>query len=116
MEQRGDDTEPVIRRRLEVYKAAAQPVERYYQQRLKLLNFEITGGAAGGGAGQGQQQGMHRWRKGADSTGAGARMQVTACCPPAPPAGGIPQTLPRLLDTLRPHMEPAAQQVQKRKH
>lgn len=50
MEQRADDTEPVIRRRLEVYKAAAAPVEAYYSGRGKLLNFEITG-AAGAGAG-----------------------------------------------------------------
>lgn len=46
MEQRADDTEPVIRRRLEVYGAAAAPVERYYAERLKLLNFEITGAGA----------------------------------------------------------------------
>ncbi|KAL4435036.1 hypothetical protein ABPG77_003861 [Micractinium sp. CCAP 211/92] len=65
MEQRGDDTEPVIRRRLEVYNKAAQPVEQFYEERGKLLNFEIT--------------------------------------------GGIPQTLPRLLDLLKPSME--AQQV-----
>lgn len=57
MEQRADDTEPVIRRRLEVYKSAAAPVESYYRGRGKLLNFEITGarlaewaGAAGRGA------------------------------------------------------------------
>ena len=68
MEQRADDTEPVIRRRLEVYKAAAQPVEDYYSSRGQLLNFEIT--------------------------------------------GGIPQTLPRLLELLKPRMEvaPAASQ------
>jgi adenylate kinase len=70
MEQRADDTEPVIRRRLEVYKAASQPVEDFYSSRGKLLNFEIT--------------------------------------------GGIPQTLPRLLEVLKPHMEvapaPAASQ------
>lgn len=59
MEQRADDTEPVIRRRLEVYKAAAQPVEAYYAQHGKLLNFEITGaggwGAAEARSGQGCQ-------------------------------------------------------------
>ena len=48
MEQRADDTEPVIRRRLEVYRSAAAPVERYYAERLKLLNFEITGAAPQG--------------------------------------------------------------------
>jgi adenylate kinase len=44
MEQRSDDTEPVIRRRLEIYKAEATPVEQYYAQRGRLLDFEITGG------------------------------------------------------------------------
>jgi adenylate kinase len=69
MEQRADDTEPVIRRRLEVYKAASQPVEDYYSSRGKLLNFEIT--------------------------------------------GGIPQTLPRLLEVLKPHMEVAPAPTQR---
>lgn len=44
MEQRSDDTEPVIRRRLEVYAREAQPVERFYAERGKLLDFEIFGG------------------------------------------------------------------------
>lgn len=61
MEQRSDDTEPVIRRRLEVYAREAQPVERFYAERGKLLDFEIF--------------------------------------------GGIPQTLPRLLEVLKPKME-----------
>lgn len=52
MEQRADDTEPVIRRRLEVYKREARPVEQFYAQRGKLLDFEITGGIpqVGGGS------------------------------------------------------------------
>ncbi|PSC69593.1 Sucrose-phosphate synthase [Micractinium conductrix] len=64
MEQRADDTEPVIRRRLEIYTASARPVEDFYARSGKLLDFEIT--------------------------------------------GGIPQTLPRLLDVLKPQLEPAA--------
>lgn len=72
MEQRADDTEPVIRRRLDVYNAAAKPVEAFYERQGKLLDFEIT--------------------------------------------GGIPPTLPRLLDVLRPHMEvPGQQQAESQK-
>lgn len=59
MEQRDDDTEAVVRRRLAVYHAEAAPVERFYADSGRLLDFEIT--------------------------------------------GGIPETLPRLLDALRPH-------------
>jgi adenylate kinase len=44
MEQRSDDTEPVVRRRLEVYAREARPVERFYAERGKLLDFEIVGG------------------------------------------------------------------------
>eukprot|EP00887_Chlorella_sp_A99_P006205 scaffold3.g6205.t1 len=73
MEQRSDDTEPVVRKRLEargegpasvaaaaieVYKAQAAPVEQFYRETGVLLDFEIT--------------------------------------------GGIPETLPRLLATLQP--------------
>ena len=43
MEQRSDDTEPVVRRRLEVYKQQAQPVEDFYRARGKLVDFAITG-------------------------------------------------------------------------
>ncbi|KAL4854871.1 Adenylate kinase 1 [Chlorella vulgaris] len=61
MEQRSDDTEPVVRRRLEVYAREAWPVERFYAERGKLLDFEIV--------------------------------------------GGIPETLPRLLDVLKPRID-----------
>ena len=61
LEQRADDTAPIILHRLGVYKQAAQPVEDFYSQRGKLINFEIT--------------------------------------------GGIPQTLPRLLELLKPELE-----------
>mmetsp|Transcript_13769 Transcript_13769/g.38976 ORF Transcript_13769/g.38976 Transcript_13769/m.38976 type:complete len:291 (-) Transcript_13769:396-1268(-) len=57
MEIRSDDTEPVIRNRLEVYKAEATPVEQFYERQGILVNFEIT--------------------------------------------AGIPETLPRLLDSLK---------------
>lgn len=54
LEQRADDTEPVIRRRLEVYRREAQPVERFYEQRGQLLDFEITGGIPQVGIGNGR--------------------------------------------------------------
>lgn len=44
LEQRSDDNEPTIRRRLEVYHAAARPVEEFYAARGTLVDFEITGG------------------------------------------------------------------------
>lgn len=44
MEQRHDDTEEVIRRRLQIYKDSAEPVKEFYRQRGILINFEITGG------------------------------------------------------------------------
>ena len=65
LEQRSDDNEETIRRRLEVYNAGAKPVEDFYRYRGTLLDFEIT--------------------------------------------AGIPETLPGLLDLLRPRLQPAAQ-------
>jgi len=44
LETRADDTEEVIRKRLQVYHAEATPVEDYYRERGLLLDFEITGG------------------------------------------------------------------------
>ena len=34
----------VIRKRLEVYNQGAKPVEDFFRERGKLLDFEITGG------------------------------------------------------------------------
>lgn len=59
LEQRSDDKEETIRKRLEVYKSEARPVEEYYRAKGKLVDFEIT--------------------------------------------GGIPETLPRLLEVLAPY-------------
>lgn len=44
MEQREDDTEEVIRRRLEVYHKEASPVEDFFRQKGVLMDFEITKG------------------------------------------------------------------------
>lgn len=61
LQQRADDREEVVRKRLEVYEAEAAPVEKFYTNMGVLLNFEIT--------------------------------------------AGIPETLPVLLDVLKPHMQ-----------
>jgi adenylate kinase len=66
MEQRSDDKEETVRRRLEVYKSGAAPVEEFYRQRGILVDFEIT--------------------------------------------AGIPETLPLLLDVLKPFAEAATHQ------
>lgn len=63
---RSDDTEPVIRSRLETHRKESQPIEAFYGSRGLLLNFEIT--------------------------------------------GGIPETMPRLLEALRPHIAAARAQ------
>lgn len=60
MEQRSDDNEETIRKRLKVYHDAATPVEDFYRTRGTLVDFEIT--------------------------------------------AGIPETLPRLLTTLKPYV------------
>uniref|UniRef100_A0A383VHU9 adenylate kinase n=1 Tax=Tetradesmus obliquus TaxID=3088 RepID=A0A383VHU9_TETOB len=44
LETREDDTEEVVLRRLQVYNAAAAPVEDFYRASGLLLDFEITGG------------------------------------------------------------------------
>mmetsp|Transcript_40418 Transcript_40418/g.101681 ORF Transcript_40418/g.101681 Transcript_40418/m.101681 type:complete len:280 (-) Transcript_40418:166-1005(-) len=44
METRADDTEPVIRKRLEIYHAEAGPVEEFYRAQGILLDFEIVAG------------------------------------------------------------------------
>jgi adenylate kinase len=44
MEQRSDDTEETILRRLEVYNSGAKPVEDFYRSRGTLVDFEITAG------------------------------------------------------------------------
>lgn len=61
MEQRSDDNEQTVRRRLDVYKSGAAPVEDYYRDRGMLVDFEIT--------------------------------------------AGIPETLPVLLDVLKPYLD-----------
>ncbi|KAL6754101.1 putative adenylate kinase 1, chloroplastic [Haematococcus lacustris] len=60
LEQRADDTEPVIRRRLQLYNEQASPVESVFKQAGLLEEFEIL--------------------------------------------SGIPETMPRLLEALRPHI------------
>eukprot|EP00879_Flechtneria_rotunda_P029798 GHRR01032249.1.p1 GENE.GHRR01032249.1~~GHRR01032249.1.p1 ORF type:complete len:133 (+),score=32.08 GHRR01032249.1:450-848(+) len=64
LETREDDTPEVVLTRLQVYNAAAAPVEDYYKQHGLLLDFEIT--------------------------------------------GGIPETMPRLMDALDPYIRAAA--------
>lgn len=44
MTQRPDDTEDVVRARLEVYKKATIPVEDYYRSKGLLSDFAIMGG------------------------------------------------------------------------
>ena len=44
MEQRKDDTEEIVRARLQVYKDQSIPVEHYYRERGLLTDFEITAG------------------------------------------------------------------------
>ena len=44
LEQRADDTEETILRRLEVYNSGAKPVEDFYRERGNLIDFEITAG------------------------------------------------------------------------
>ena len=44
LEQRADDTEETILKRLEVYNAGAKPVEDFYRHRGMLFDFEITAG------------------------------------------------------------------------
>jgi adenylate kinase len=41
---REDDTPEVVEKRLQVYNAAAAPVEDYFREAGVLLDFEITGG------------------------------------------------------------------------
>ncbi|KAK1409817.1 hypothetical protein QVD17_36346 [Tagetes erecta] len=41
---RADDTEPVVKERLRVYKEKSQPVEDYYRERGKLIEFDLPGG------------------------------------------------------------------------
>lgn len=60
LEQRSDDNEETIRRRLDVYHSQATPVEDFYRNKGILVDFEIT--------------------------------------------GGIPETLPRLKEVLRPYV------------
>ncbi|KAJ4832014.1 hypothetical protein Tsubulata_026007 [Turnera subulata] len=42
--QRADDTEEVVKNRLRIYNEMSQPVEDFYRQRGKLLEFELPGG------------------------------------------------------------------------
>jgi adenylate kinase len=44
MEQRSDDTQETILKRLEVYNSGAKPVEDFYRKRGTLVDFEITAG------------------------------------------------------------------------
>ncbi|KAM0023022.1 putative adenylate kinase [Helianthus debilis subsp. tardiflorus] len=41
---RADDTEPVVRERLRVYKEKSEPVEDYYRKQGKLIEFDLPGG------------------------------------------------------------------------
>lgn len=61
MEKRDDDTMETILKRLDVYKASAQPVEDYYSEKGMLLDYEIL--------------------------------------------GGIPETMPVLMEVLKPHID-----------
>ncbi|XP_021654325.1 probable adenylate kinase 6, chloroplastic isoform X2 [Hevea brasiliensis] len=42
--QRSDDTEEVVKERLRVYNEMSRPVEEFYRQRGKLLEFTLPGG------------------------------------------------------------------------
>ncbi len=44
LETRADDTEAVVKRRLQVYHAEAAPVEDFFRRQGLLLDFQITGG------------------------------------------------------------------------
>lgn len=44
MEQRSDDNEETVKRRIQVYKDSASPVEQFYREKGRLIDFEITGG------------------------------------------------------------------------
>lgn len=44
LEQRADDTQATVLRRLEVYNSGAKPVEDFYRTRGTLIDFEITAG------------------------------------------------------------------------
>lgn len=65
MEKRDDDTMETILKRLDVYKASAQPVEDYYSEKGMLLDYEIL--------------------------------------------GGIPETMPVLMEILKPHIDSVPQ-------
>ncbi|KAL7612419.1 hypothetical protein Lser_V15G08450 [Lactuca serriola] len=41
---RADDTEPVVRERLRIYKEQSEPVEDYYRKQGKLMEFDLPGG------------------------------------------------------------------------
>ncbi|QCE06240.1 probable adenylate kinase 1, chloroplastic isoform X2 [Vigna unguiculata] len=41
---RSDDTEPVVKERLRIYREMTQPVEEFYRSRGKLLEFNLPGG------------------------------------------------------------------------
>ncbi|KAG8390655.1 hypothetical protein BUALT_Bualt01G0106200 [Buddleja alternifolia] len=41
---RSDDTEEVVKKRLQVYNEMSQPVEEFYRSRGKLLEFDLPGG------------------------------------------------------------------------
>ncbi|KAI3793658.1 hypothetical protein L1987_36278 [Smallanthus sonchifolius] len=41
---RADDTEPVVKERLRVYKEKSQPVEDYYRKQGRLMEFDLPGG------------------------------------------------------------------------
>jgi adenylate kinase len=44
LEQRADDTQETVLKRLDVYNAGAKPVEDFYRSRGTLIDFEITAG------------------------------------------------------------------------
>ncbi|MDU5309150.1 MAG: nucleoside monophosphate kinase, partial [Varibaculum cambriense] len=43
IEHRSDDTEPVIRRRLQVYQEQTEPLVRYYREAGLLINIDGNG-------------------------------------------------------------------------
>ena len=43
IEHRSDDTEPVIRRRLQVYHEQTEPLVRYYREAGLLINIDGNG-------------------------------------------------------------------------
>ena len=127
MEQRADDTEPVIRRRLEIYTASvsAPPPTHNHPPLCCRLRTPLPHRRAQGSTDSAAAAGGHRGRLqgGPDRDGVLQRTSLPFAVQARPVedfyarsgklldfeiTGGIPQTLPRLLDVLKPQLEPAA--------